>query len=194
VTSSGTDGADGSEGFVKGPERVVYRGRVIELVVGEFTSPDGERFEREMIHHPGAVCAVPIDGDEVIFVRQFRAPLNRPLLEIPAGVRDVDGEPLEETAARELAEEIGMIPGRLEHLCSFHNAPGYADEHITIFLATDLTPTASAAHGAEEQHMTIERVRLDDVDGLISSGELTDAKSLIGLLLARQRLDGVKRS
>jgi ADP-ribose pyrophosphatase len=183
-----------SQGFVKGPERPVHRGRVFELVIGEFTSPTGERFERDLLHHPGAVCAVPLDGDEVIFVRQFRAPLNRTLLEIPAGVRDVADEPPEETAARELAEEIGMVPGTLEYLCGFHNAPGYADEHITIFLATDLTPTDSQAHGAEEQQMTIERVHLDDIDALIASGELTDAKSLIGLLLLKQRLGVVKHS
>jgi ADP-ribose pyrophosphatase len=181
-----------AQGFVKGPERLVHRGRVIELVVGEFVSPTGERFERDVIHHPGAVCAVPLDGDEVIFVRQFRAPLNRALLEIPAGIRDVPDEPPAETAARELAEEIGMVPGRLEHLCTFHNAPGYADEQISIFLATDLEPTDSQAHGAEEQQMTIERVALADIDALIASGELTDAKSIIGLLLVKQRHDGVK--
>ena len=86
------------------------------------------------------------------------------------------------------------MPGKLEHLCGFHNAPGYADEHVTIFLATELTPTATEAHGHEEQAMTIERVRLDDIDELIASGELTDAKSLIGLLLLKQRLDRVKHS
>jgi ADP-ribose pyrophosphatase len=189
VTSSD---AAGTQGFVKGPERLVHRGRVIEVVVGEYTSPTGESFERDLLHHPGAVCAVPLDGDEVIFVRQFRAPLNRALLEIPAGIRDVADEPPEETAARELVEEIGMVPGKLEHLCGFYNAPGYADEHITIFLATDLEPTEPQAHGAEEQQMTVERVRLDDIDGLIASGELCDAKSLIGLLLVKQRLERVK--
>jgi ADP-ribose pyrophosphatase len=183
-----TSDAETSQGFVKGAERPVHRGRIIDVVVGEFTTPSGERIERDLIHHPGAVCAVALEGDEVIMVRQFRAALNRAMLEIPAGIRDAPGEPPEETAARELAEEIGMTPGKLERLCGFYNAAGYSDEHLIVFLATELTPTASEAHSAEEQVMTVERIRLDEVDALISSGELCDAKSIIGLLLVKQRL------
>jgi ADP-ribose pyrophosphatase len=174
-------------GFRKGDERVVHQGRIIQVAVGEFFAPDGERLERDLVHHPGAVCAVPIVGDEAILVRQYRPALGAELLEIPAGLRDVDGEPPEQTAARELEEEIGMRPGHLEPLCTFFNAAGFSDEQIHVFLATDLVEVERQAHGPEEAHMTIERVRLDDVPAMIASGELCDAKSIIGMLLAIQR-------
>jgi 8-oxo-dGTP pyrophosphatase MutT (NUDIX family) len=161
-------------GFRKGSERPIYKGHSIEVVVGEFFAPDGTRLERDIVHHPGAVCVVPVDGDEAILVRQYRAALDRELLEIPAGVRDVAGEPPEVTA------------GRLELLTSFFNAPGFSDEELHVYLATDLEQVDRHAHSVEEEHMTIERIRLDAVPGMISSGELDDAKSIIGLLLARQ--------
>lgn len=180
--------APSASGFRKGPERSVHRGKIIDVVVGEFISPTGERIERDLVHHPGAVSVVPVIGDEAILVRQFRAALNHDLLEIPAGIRDVADESTERTAARELAEEVGMAAGKLELLCSFYNAAGFSDEQIWVYLATDLEPCGAQADGAEEEHMTIERVRLDDVDSLIASGKLSDAKSIIGLLLAKQRL------
>jgi ADP-ribose pyrophosphatase len=174
-------------GFRKGSERLVYKGRIMELVVGEFLTPDGERIERDVLHHPGAVAAVPLIGDEVVLVRQYRPAIDAEVLEIPAGIRDVDGEPLEVTAARELAEEIGMHPGRLEPLCSFYNAVGFSDELIHVYLATDLTDVERTAQGHEEEHMTIERVRLDDAPRMIASGELRDAKTIIGLMLTLER-------
>jgi ADP-ribose pyrophosphatase len=173
-----------TSGFVKGPERVVYEGHAITVAVGEFTAPNGEVVTRDVIHHPGAVSVVPIDGDEVILVRQYRAALGHDLLEIPAGKRDVADEPLEECAARELAEEIGMAAASLERVASFYNSAGFCDELSHVFLGRGLTPVASAAHGLEEEYMSVERHRLDDVPALIASGELRDAKTIIGLLLA----------
>ena len=173
-----------ASGFVKGPERVVYEGHVITVAVGEFTAPNGEVVTRDVIHHPGAVSVVPIDGDEVILVRQYRAALGHDLLEIPAGKRDVADEPLEECAARELAEEIGMAAASLERVASFYNSAGFCDELSHVFVGRGLTPVASAAHGLEEEYMSVERHRLDDVPALIASGELRDAKTIIGLLLA----------
>lgn len=173
-----------ASGFVKGPERVVYDGHVIQVAVGEFTAPNGEVVERDLIHHPGAVSVVPIDGDEVILVRQYRAALGHDLLEIPAGKRDLADEPLEECAARELAEEIGMRAGSLVRVASFYNSAGFCDELSHVFVGTDLTPVAAHAHGLEEEYMTVERHRLDDVPAMIASGELCDAKTIIGLLLA----------
>lgn len=173
-----------TSGFVKGPERVVYEGHVITVAVGEFTAPNGEVVTRDVIHHPGAVSVVPIDGDEVILVRQYRAALGHDLLEIPAGKRDVADEPLEECAGRELAEEIGMRAASLERVASFYNSAGFCDELSHVFIGRGLTPVASAAHGLEEEYMSVERHRLDDVPAMITSGELRDAKTIIGLLLA----------
>lgn len=175
-------------GFRKLDERVVYRGSLIIVAEATFEGPDGEMFARDVIHHPGAVSVVPVIGDEVILVRQYRAAVEREMLEIPAGKRDVEGEAVEVTAARELEEEIGMRAGRLQLLAQFYNSPGFVDEHSFVFLATDLAPCALSAQGIEEQHMTIERCRLVDIPAMIAAGELVDAKSIIGLCLARDAL------
>ena len=169
-------------------ERERFRGSLISVATASFEDPDGEQFERDVVHHPGAVSVVPVVGDEVILVRQYRAAIDRDLLEIPAGKRDVDGEPPDATAARELAEEIGMQAGRLDLLAEFYNSPGFCDEHSYVFLGRDLVEGATDLQGVEEQHMTIERVKLADVPDLIRQGEIVDAKTIIGLSLARERL------
>jgi ADP-ribose pyrophosphatase len=176
--------------FQKLGEDVLYRGSLISVAQGRFADPDGREFRRDVVHHPGAVSVVPVveEGASVLLVRQYRAAVDRELLEIPAGKRDVDGEPVETTARRELEEEVGMRAGRLEKLAEFYNSPGFCDEHSFVFMALDLEACAPAAQGVEEQHMSIERVSFDDVPGLIASGALVDAKSLIGLALARTAL------
>ena len=163
---------------------------MISVAVGTFEAPDGQRFERDIVHHPGAVIVVPVveAGEAVLLVRQFRAAPGVELLEVPAGKRDVPGEEPEVTARRELAEEIGMRAGRLERLCAFYNTPGFCDEFAHMFIALDLEPTAKDLQGAEEQHMTVERVALDDAPRLIAEGAIQDAKTIIGLTLARQHL------
>lgn len=172
--------------FRKLAEREVHRGSLISVAVGTFAAPDGEEFARDVVHHPGAVSVVPLlaDGSTVVLLRQYRAAIDRELLEIPAGKRDVAGEAPELTAHRELAEEIGMRAGRLERLAEFYNSPGFCDEHSFVFLARDLEPCGNSLQGIEEQHMTVEHVALADVPRLIASSELVDAKSIIGLTLA----------
>ncbi len=154
---------------------------------------DGEEFDRHVVHHPGAVVVVPVianddGGSDALLVRQWRVATGQVLLEIPAGKRDVEGEPPETTANRELEEEIGYVAGRLDKLCEFYNSPGFCDEYTHLFLATELEERTRAAVSHEEAAMTIERVPLDRVDVLIATGELIDAKSIIGLLLARRFL------
>src|SRR4051794_13721714 len=98
--------------FRKRDERVVHRGSLITVAVGTFEDPDGEAFERDLVHHPGAVSVVAIEDDgRVVMVRQYRAAVDAELLEIPAGKRDVEGESPEATAARELEEEVGLRAG-----------------------------------------------------------------------------------
>ena len=168
--------------FRKLGEELVHRGSLISVARATFEDPDGGEFERDVVHHPGAVSVVPVvdEGTAVLLVRQYRAAVDRE--------RDVEDEPPEETARRELAEEVGMEAGRLEKLAEFYNSPGFCDEHSFVFMALDLEACASSAQGVEERHMTIERISFDDVTGLIASGALIDAKSLIGLLLARVAL------
>jgi ADP-ribose pyrophosphatase len=153
-------------------------------------APDGAEFDRHVVHHPGAVVVVPIDGGDALLVRQYRVATGGEILELPAGKRDVPGEPPATTAARELEEEIGYRAGSLELLCEFFNTPGFCDEYSYLYLATALEQTARSAVSAEEAHMQIERVPLADVDALIASREIIDAKSIIGLLMARQSLAG----
>ncbi|MDQ1412413.1 MAG: ADP-ribose pyrophosphatase [Acidimicrobiaceae bacterium] len=174
-------------------EELQFQGSLISVGTATFLGPDGEEFERDVVHHPGAVSVVPVvartgGGYEAILVRQYRAAVDAELLEVVAGKRDVAGEPPELTARRELAEEIGMTAGRLDLLAEFYNSPGFCDEHSYVFLGLELEPTASEAHGIEEQYMTIERVALDDVGAMISNREIVDAKTIIGLTLARDAL------
>ncbi len=177
-------------GFSKRGERVIHRGQVVTLAMATFVDPDGDEFEREVVHHPGAVSVVPVldDAETAVLVRQFRGPIDRVLLEIPAGKLDVDGEAPELAAARELEEEVGWRAGRLEKLAGFYNTPGFCDEWATVYLATALERCASSAQGVEERHMTIEHVALSDVPAMIADGRLLDAKTIIGLTLARDRL------
>ena len=175
--------------FRKLDETLLHQAHSISLVEAEIEGPDGRRFRRDIVHHPGAVSVVAVDEEgRAVLVRQYRAPLDADVLEIPAGKRDVDGEPPAATARRELAEEVGLEADNVELLGEFYNSPGFCDEHSYSYLATGLTSCATAPVGPEEEVMQIVHVALDDVPGLISSGELTDAKSIIGLLLARARL------
>jgi len=176
--------------FRRRDEREVHRGHLISVVVATIVGPDGDEFERDVVHHPGAVSVVPVveGGRDVVLVRQYRAAVDAELLEIPAGVCDVDGEAPEVTAHRELAEEVGMRAGRLEKLAEFYNSPGFCDERGWVFLARDLEACDSSLQGVEEEHMTVERVALEDVPAMVASGAIVDAKTIIGLVLARQAL------
>jgi ADP-ribose pyrophosphatase len=171
--------------FRKLDETELLRTPLLRIASARFEGPDGESFSRDIVHHPGAVVMVPLTQvDTVIMVRQYRAAVGGELLELPAGKRDIQEEPTEVTAARELAEEIGRRAGRLELLARFYNSPGFSDELSWLYLARDLTPVAHDRQGAEEQHMTIEEVPLASAPDLIASGEIVDAKSIIGLTLS----------
>ena len=168
-------------------ERVVHQGAFITVAVGRFETPDGAVIERDLVRHPGAVSVVPIVGNEVVLVRQFRAAVGDYLLEIPAGKRDVADEPPEVTARRELIEEIGLDPLHLEPLAEFYNSAGFCDEYSYVFMATEFRDAPAVAHGEEEQHMTVERVALADAMALVADGTIRDAKTIIGLSLALAR-------
>ena len=173
--------------FRKVRERTRFEGSLFRVTSVEYEGPGGDRFERDIVHHPGAVVVVPVTDDAtVIMVRQFRAALGGDLLEVPAGKRDVDGEETEVTAARELAEEVGRRAGRLDLLARFYNSPGFTDEFTYLYLARDLEEVPLDRQGHEEQHMTVEEVALDDVPRLIASGDILDAKTIIATALARE--------
>ena len=171
-------------------EAVKYEGHVISVVEAKFRSPNGEQVTREIARHPGAVCVVPIVSEEIIMVRQFRASTNQNLLEIPAGKRDVAHEPPEVTAERELQEEVGLKTEKMILLAEFFNTHGFCDEYSYCYLALDCQLVQDNRQGLEEELMTIERVPLEQARALIARGDLIDAKSMLGILLALQYLDG----
>jgi ADP-ribose pyrophosphatase len=150
-------------------------------------TPTGEVVRRVIINHPGAVAVVPILGDDVFLIEQYRAPIGRNLLEIPAGKLDIPGEDRADAATRELEEEIGFTPGRLDHLTDLLTTPGFCDEVITIYRAADLTPVSVNPVGAEEEHATIVRIPLAEAVDRVRTGVITDAKTVAGLLLAAER-------
>jgi len=177
-----------SEAFRHVDERVVHQGHIVKFVEATFESPTGDRFQRDVVRHPGAAAAVPLHDDgTVTMVRQFRAPHDAFVLELPAGKLDVDGEDPEAAMHRELAEEVGLEAARMERLVSVALSPGFCDEVIHIYLATGLSEVPSSAHGLEEEYMEVERVPLDDVPGMIERGQLVDGKSIIGLLETLRR-------
>jgi ADP-ribose pyrophosphatase len=158
----------------------VYRGRVVDLRVDEVRRPDGTTYRREVVEHRGAVCIVALDEHgRVLLVRQHRTPTGRDLLEIPAGTIEPDEEP-EPCARRELAEETGYRPGRLERLLGFYSAPGFCTEYLHLFLATELE--AEQRDADEDEEIEVERVPLEEAIAAAVRGDDEDAKTLVGLL------------
>ncbi|MGB9112108.1 MAG: NUDIX hydrolase [Acidimicrobiales bacterium] len=175
-------------GFEVTAERELYKASFFSVVADEITAPDGKSFEREIIHHPGAVAIVAMEGDDVVMIRQYRAPLRRAILEVPAGKLDVPGEPPEECARRELAEEVGRTAAQWTLLGELDNSPGFTDEHTYCFLAEQLTKVERDTQGAEEHFMTVEKMPLSRLWPLVESGELVDAKTIIAMALAERAL------
>ena len=171
--------------------RVLHRGRYLEFRVDTIERSDGSRSERDIAGHPGAVAIVAIDPHgAILLVRQWRTPAARVLLEIPAGTLDVVDEAtgaIEDpdlAARRELEEETGYRAASWQKLTSFWTAPGFATELMHLYLATELT----AAHPDErlgpdeDEHLRLERRSLADALAAVDSGEIADAKSIVGLL------------
>ena len=174
-------------GFRTLGSRTIAEEAFLRLDRATVTTPDGTPIKRVIVAHPGAVAAVPIIGDDVILIEQYRAPLGRQLLEIPAGKLDIPGEDRRNTAERELEEEIGYSPGRLVHLIDLLTTPGFSDECITIYLATDLEAVPPRPVGAEEHHAQLVRMTLGDAVARVHAGVITDAKTVAGLLLVAGR-------
>src|SRR3954447_17562456 len=172
----------------------VHRGHIWNVVVAEFESPDGVRFRRDIVRSPGAVAVVPITVDlggttTVTLLRQYRPPYERDLIEVPAGMRDVPGEPADETGRRELIEEVGLVAGDMTLLTSMIPSPGMTDSVCQIYLATGCTPVERSLHGPEEEHSEVMPMPLADAVAMVERGEITDAKSALGLLLAERHLN-----
>jgi 8-oxo-dGTP pyrophosphatase MutT (NUDIX family) len=179
--------------FRRVAERDVHQGHVWKVVVAEFEGPEGQHFARDIVRSPGAVGVVPLVFDaegnpSVVLLRQWRPPYEAVIYEIPAGMRDIPGEPTEETARRELGEEAGLAPGRLDLLTEFYPSPGMTDSVCTLYLATECRAVPRALHGPEEEHSTLVHLPFEDALAMVDDRRIVDAKSVIGILLTDRRL------
>lgn len=168
--------------------RKAFDGRIIEVFTDVVRLPDGRTANWERVKHPGAVGMVPLREDgRLVLVRQYRHPVGRALLEVPAGKLDA-GEQPDECARRELAEEVGYRAGELLKLGEFFNSPGYSDEYFHIYLARSLEPCRASPEA--DEFLKVETVGIQEALGLVSSGGIRDAKTIIGVSLTRLFLLG----
>jgi ADP-ribose pyrophosphatase len=165
----------------------IYLGKIISLSVDTVRLASGREATREIVHHPGAVAAVPLDNSgQVILVRQFRYATGQALLEIPAGCLNPDESP-EECLQRELAEEIGQAAGRVDKLITLYPSPGCLNEVLHLYLARELTPATGQPD--EDEDLELVTMPLAEAIDRCRRGEICDAKSVTGLLLARELLE-----
>lgn len=158
----------------------IFEGRVIKLRVDTVRTPTGRETSREIVEHADCVAIVAVDeNDNVLLECQFRKPVERELLEIPAGGIEA-GEDPESAVSRELREEVGYLPKKVELLGGFYSAPGYSSEYLYLYLATRLTPSKLEAEDTEEIRLI--RVPISKIPNLIASGKICDSKSIAGLL------------
>ncbi|HKP47081.1 MAG TPA: NUDIX hydrolase [Pyrinomonadaceae bacterium] len=163
----------------------IFHGRVFDVTVDTIREHD-KTYERETVHHPGSAVIVPIfDDGTIALVRQYRHPAVRYLLEVPAGTLK-HGEVPEEGAARELEEELGVTAGNLEKLAEFFVTPGFCEEKMWLYLATELT--ASQQQLEDDEIIEIIRMPFNQALTMITSGEIEDAKTIIGVMLAAPRV------
>lgn len=163
----------------------VFDGRVFNVTVD--TVSEGERtYQREVVHHTGSAVIVPVfDDGTVALVRQYRHPAVRYLLEVPAGTL-AKGERPEIGAARELKEELGLVAARLDKLSEFFVSPGFCEEKMWVYLATELSEGPQALE--DDEIIDVVRLPIADALEMITSGEIEDAKTIIGLMLAAPRV------
>lgn len=168
----------------------IYEGKIINVRLDRVHLPDGKEGCREVVELGGAVAIVPVCGEEVYFVKQYRTPVEKVLLEIPAG-RLEPGEKPEECAHRELAEEIGFGPSRLQQLAFFYSSPGFSDETLHLYLAQGLIYRPVPKE--EGEFLQVERMLFSEAMAKISRGEIEDGKTITGLLMAWQYLQAAAK-
>ena len=160
--------------------QLIYDGRVVKLRVDTVRMPGGRETKREIVEHRDCVAIVAIDAnDNVLLVNQFRKAVEKELLEIPAGGINPGEDPVT-AVRREMQEETGYLPQKVERLGGFYSAPGFCTEYLHLYLATDLTPSQLFAEDTEG--IKLVRVPVSQIPSLIASGKICDAKSIAGLL------------
>ena len=162
----------------------IFEGRILKLCVDTVLTVDGRESTREIIEHAACIAVIPVDADDsVLLVKQYRRAVDKELLEIPAGGID-PGEDAEAAVIREMQEEIGYRPDRIERLGGFYSTPGFCNEYLSLFLATDLVP--SRLHAEDTDGIEVVRVPVSELAALATSDKIEDAKTVAGLLFYLQ--------
>jgi 8-oxo-dGTP pyrophosphatase MutT (NUDIX family) len=170
-----------------------FHGAIFSVYTDEVSMSDGTSAPRDVVENRGAVVVVALDEqDRVVLIKQYRHPVRQHLWELPAGLRDVEGEDPALTAARELAEEADLAAGRFDRLVDLHTSPGFSDEFVLVYLARDLAEVPVAdrhTRTAEEADLEVVRVDLDKAVEMALRGEITNAAAVAGLLAAARARD-----
>lgn len=176
-----------SSGFETLATRTVADLQFLKVTVRDVRTPGGDVVERVVIEHPGAVAVVPIIGEDILLIEQYREPMRSTVLEIPAGKLDDPSKNPEETAQQELEEEIGYRAASLSYLSEVWTTVGFSDERIHLYLGEDLIRGTRAPVGHEEAEARIVRMPFARAVDMVISGEISDAKSVVAILLAAHR-------
>lgn len=168
----------------------LYEGKLINLRIDTVELPGKMYSKREIIEHPDGVAILTITEDNcLVLVKQYRKAVERALLELPAGRVEVNEEP-GETAKRELKEETGISANKLEYLMEFYTSPGFTDEKLYLFLATDLKE--EIVEPDEGEFIKTEKFHIDELVKMVKKGEIVDSKTIIGIQLAKNLMDNKK--
>jgi ADP-ribose pyrophosphatase len=160
--------------------RTVFKGRILKLRVDTVRTADGRRSTREVVEHDACVAVIPVDErDNVLLVKQYREAIGKDLLEIPAGGIDA-GETPEEAVRREMQEETGFRPRKILRLAGFYSTPGFSNEYLHLYLATDLVP--GRLHAEDTPGIEVVLFPVSAIPALVGSGKIEDAKTYAGLL------------
>lgn len=175
-------------GFNASGDNIVHSWAMFRLVERTVSHPSGEDFQRTFVSTPGAVAVVAVDSNRnIVLVSQYRSSLDSMVLELPAGMRDIEDEDPLDTARRELKEETGFDAEQLVHLGSCLSSPGVTDSRVEIYFAHDIREGDMEPHGPEEGFMDVKVVPAKDAIAMVEDGRIVDAKTAYGLLLATRR-------
>jgi len=165
----------------------IYEGKIINLRIDTVELPDKKYSKREIVEHPGAVGIIPITEDGyMILVKQYRKSVEKFLLEIPAGKIEINEEP-KETGIRELAEETGYKANKMEYVCEFYTSPGFSNEKIYLFLATDLEE--GEVKPESDEYINVEKYKVEDLIDMVIRGEINDGKTIVAILYAQKYIN-----
>ena len=168
----------------------IYEGKIVNLRIDTVELPDKKYSKREIVEHPGSVGIIPITDDGyIVLVKQFRKPVEKSLLEIPAGKIEINEEP-RQTALRELGEETGYISNKMEYLFEFYTSPGFSNEKIYLFLATELVK--GDANPGHDEYIEVTKIKIEDLVDMVNRGEINDSKTIIGIFYAEKYINKKK--